>query len=359
MMADALLLPMGMPFTSGIALGNGTINLNASTVSYAVTFRSLTTAAITRLGIRRSSVVGTPPTYKISLQGVNSSGDPDGVIKASGNAMATFLGASLAAGWNWLSLTSSYTPSRGELLSIVVEYSSGTVDGSNFLVPVSNAPGANVRLQEFPAYSTGASGVYTRTQNNPIYGYGTSTTAYGWPLNSQSTTTINSSEAGALFTLPSGWGSTFKVAAARFFMSTIVVGKTMTATLYNGGEVGDTTPLQTVDIDTDLLNTTGGFLDCVFDEATLSTLNFGSAYRIALSTADASNQIIRNITTAVADDMAAWQLGGQFNLSTRAGGNWTDTPTSRLLCELILADITGGGGAPRFGPSSSLLRGIG
>lgn len=341
-MADALRLPVGLPFTAGIALSTSNLNLNASTVSYAVTFRSETTDPITRLGVRRGSVTGTPPTYKISLQGVNASGDPDGSIKASGNASNSFLGASLTnVAFNWLTLTSSYTPSRGELLAIVVEYVSGTVDASNFLAASTNSSGANVRLNEFPHYSTGASGVYTRTNNTPIFGYGTATTAYGWPVNTYATTTINNSEAGALFSLPSGWGSTFKVAGVRFFVSTIIVGKTLTANLYRGGGVSDTSVLQSVDMDTDLLAATnGGFLDCIFDEATLSTLLFGSPYRVSLSTADASNQILRHITVTDAADMAALQMGAQFTLSTRSGGDWTDTNTSRLLCELILADIS-------------------
>ncbi len=365
-MADALRLSLGLPFSSQGA-GAGTLittPMNASTVSIAWAFQAETANAITWGGFRRNASAGTPPTYRLSLQGADASGNPDGTIKASGNCFATFTGGSLVTGFNRINMGASYTPTRGEKLCWVLEYSSGTIDGSNNITVSTSSLSNAGRSGKFPAISTGASGVYTRVNAAPLFGYGTSTSTevYGWPLGNAATQTINSgatAEAGMRFSLPSGWGSTYKVAGVRFSMGTTIVAKTITAKLYTGGGASDTTVLQDVDLDTDLYITTAGWQEWWFDETTLSALNFGDTYRVAISTPDASNQIINGMTVTSADDMNAFQLGANFYLTTRSGGNWTDTTTTRLFGELILADITkpsGGGGGSVL--RSSIISGV-
>ena len=124
--------------------------------------------------------------------------------------------------------------------------------------------------------------------------------------------------------------------------------------LYSGGDVGDTTVLQDVTWDSDWSSATSSAdtWTIYFDESSLSTLTFGNTYRIALSTPDASNQTLQGFSVSAVADLDAFPLGQQFTLSTRAGGNWTDTATTRNFMEIILDDITkpsgGGGGGGIF-----------
>ena len=70
--------------------------------------------------------VQSPPAYKYTLQGVDASGNPDGVVKAT-TAEFTPTASAIHA----VAYTSAYTASQGELLAGVWEYSSGTISSSN------------------------------------------------------------------------------------------------------------------------------------------------------------------------------------------------------------------------------------
>ncbi|VTR96995.1 unnamed protein product [Gemmata massiliana] len=335
---------MGMLCPAGIGTASSA-SMNAATASAAWFFQSETTDPIVALAIRRTSGPGVVPTYRISLQGVDASGNPDGTIKASGNASNTFAGGTTTLNQvTWLTLTSSYALGLGEKLCIVLEYSSGTIDGSNNMLVVGTCTSGTGGPTKYPNAATGASGVYTRSAGTPFYGYRTATKTYGTPINGALTQNINSgatAEAGAKFSVFSGASGTYTIKRARFCFATTVAAKTLTCTLYQGGGAGDTTALASVDLDTDsIVNPSTAMLDFVFDDSPLPALNFGDTYRVAVSTPDASNETMVGFIVTSASDMQGLAWGQNFTLSTRAGGNWTDTGTSRLFCEVILGDIT-------------------
>lgn len=349
-MADALDLVLGYlhPY-----LANGTtissFALNQSTDALEVAFGSHTNEAITHLYTRLASITGTTPTYRISLQGQDSSGNPDGTIKGGGTpASATFSPSGL--GWSgnsghWVALDNSYTPSRGEKLCHVIDYSSGTIDGSNFAT-FSNGFSVSVStLLGFPFVQNNDATVRAKAAALPLYGYRTASKRYGNPLKSLAAVGVFNSgsgtnEYGHLFSLPSGWSDTYTIRDIQAMLTILAAGN-VTLRLYNGGGAGDTTVLQDVGYDTDVNAGTGArAVDVPFDEASLTSLTFGSSYRVSV----APDTVNLNLTYMEVEEQAdwdAWQGGQNFQLTQRGGGNWTDTPTRRLVnFGFTLGDIT-------------------
>src|SRR5262245_37730924 len=96
-MADAFQLAMGSPVQVTATLSLTNFDLNQSTDQLEFIFQAREGVQIRSLGIRLNTQT-LSPNYKISLQGVNASGNPDGVIKGGGTpASAVFNPTSL--GW--------------------------------------------------------------------------------------------------------------------------------------------------------------------------------------------------------------------------------------------------------------------
>jgi len=346
-MADAKWWPTGMPARVSTTVGFTTFALNGSTDQWEVIFQMPEDAILTTASFRYGLRTGTPPTYKISLQGVDASGNPDGTIKGGGTpASATFTPPADAT-WNstWQSqiFANSYAAARGEYLALVIAYDSGTVDGSNnSTFTVGNTMAGIVG---FPYSISNDAGSRTRSANYPCFSVASASKVYGMPsLAAVAQSITTTTEAALKFTLTSGISSTFQVVGAQFLLSALAAGQTLTMTLYDGGGASDTTPLQIVTLDSDYISANGTrFISIPFDEATLSTLTIGNSYRLSLICSSGTNTL-QGLTVNAAADWDAWSGGQQFALSTRSGGNWTDTTTSRPFIELILADLTGGGG---------------
>lgn len=343
-MANARMIKIGLPWPARTSPAFTTFALNQTTDQIETIFQAPAAIVISRLGFRFSIRTGTPPTYKISLQGVDTSGNADNTIKGGGSpASTTFTppaDSTWQNTWRWLNLDNSYTCARGEYLAWVIAYSSGTIDASNlatFVCAINNSGS----VTNFPYTIQNDAGSRTRLTQIAEFGYGSSSQAYGTPLlSAQSQSITSTTEAGIAWTLTSGWGSTYQVVGVRFH-ATLAAGKTLTATIYTATGVGDTTVLQQVTLDTDFnaATATAGWFEIYFDETTLSTLSYGTAYRLSL-VVDSGTNNFAGFTSAVAADCEAWNGGQLFASTSRAGGNWTDDATSRPLIELILDDIS-------------------
>jgi hypothetical protein len=357
--SDALYLSFGPPGVHGYANppGTGVINLaNTGGQYYALgcVLRAREAATITHLGFRYEQKVGTPPTYRISMQGVSTSSfAPDGTVLGGGSpASATFTppnDASWNATWQWIALSNSYALTRGQLFSIVIEHSSGTIDGSNF--GQFNANIVNVENPQFP-YAVGATAAGPATWSAaftgaPLIGYKSAGKVYGYPVEAIGAVNYSSDstpdEYALAFTIPSGWANTFTVAGIRANIQTPVLGKTVKAILYSG-----TTVLQEVTWDTDNVRSAGlggGLLELMFEDSSLTTLNTGTQYRLALQTQQTSTLLnIATLNMDSAADREAWPTGANCYLSTRTdAGAWSDDTTKLPLIQVILGDLSGGG----------------
>ena len=348
-MADAFMLPLGNPLQFGSMASNsyGQITLDGSSDQAEIIFQAQAPVTITRLGFRVNGRTGTPGNFKISLQGVNTSGNPDGTIKGGGSpASKVFAAGALTAGdWLWHTLDNPYTCTRGEMLSQVVKYDSGTIDGSNSLGVTLCLNQGNSSFNLGCPYSIlNDAGSRTRLNNRiPLWGYGTTTRAYGRPLEATATSgNFNASstpdEVGCKFTVPSGWASTYQVAGVNVDLKSIA-GSTIRLRLY---DTDGPTVLQEVSYDSDALiqNTQTGLTTLLFDEATLSDLSTGSAYRWTLFQA-ANNWNVCYLDVDAAADWDAWPFGAGFHWTERTdAGAWTDTTTRKIVGEILLADLT-------------------
>jgi hypothetical protein len=343
----------GVMNSTGGTMSFTSMTLDASNDAAEWVFQAREAATITKLGFRLTSKTGTSPNYKISLQGVNTSGNPDGTIKGGGSpASVVFTFTSITAGdWTWLTLDNAYTCTRGEFLAIVIIYDSGTIDGSNFMsVTISHDAWGGRR--SFPIAIANTAGSRSRNSLVPVWGYQSASRTFGEPLKAIAETQFSSDTAGAdeyalTFTLPAGFGATKEIGGVRLNGRTSAAGKTLRVILYSG-----TTALQTVDFDTDnFASTASGFrsMEFIFDEATLETLTVGSQYHLAFQPQDTGhNFALTHIEVSAASDLDAYPGGADFYMSTRVdAGAWTAVDTKRPVAEFLLNDFTepaGGGG---------------
>jgi len=347
-MADGLRIEIGSP--SGIIshVQGAFVNfaVDASTDAQFFVFQTDEAVTITSLGFRYGARSGTPPTYRVSLQGVNASGDNDGTVKgATNNCLATFTppaDTSINGLWQWNTTSESYTTARGEWLAIVIEYSSGTINAGNSSTFTSHH--SMTAVQGVPYAIQNVAGTLTRQAGLPLFGYKSSTKTYGFVLQSRPfvgfTSTSTPDEKALKFTLPATWGATFQVVGLRWKGANPDLAGTILVTLYTG-----TTPLQTFTWDSDYAS--GGAsaqrsCEIMFDEATLETLNYGDPYYIGIAPQEAATGIAPTIgANATATDWQGWAGGESFMLATRTdGGAWTDDPLSRPWINLIIKDIT-------------------
>lgn len=333
-----------------------TFTLNQSTDQWEVIFKADNDGqgnlTITQVGFRYGARTGTPPTYKISLQGVTN-GVPDGTIKGGASpASVTFTPPADTTwnnGWRWLTLDNAYTAAPGEDLALVIAYSSGTIDASNcssFTTTISNTANLNPFSINNDAGVRTVAGVTT----TPIFGYATADRAYGRPLDSIATITYQSgsspNEYGMKFTDPAGISDTYKIGCFVPMTAPAAAG-TFLVQLYDGGNAGDTTVLQDVQHDTDNQSSNSAARPMIipFNETSPTALTFGNSYRVSILAQTATNVLLYSLSVATASDWDAWPGGQNFMLTQRSGGNWTDTATSRLIAHMEVIDMTEAAGS--------------
>src|SRR5688572_26797065 len=183
-MADALRLIVNNSAGVDAAFQTATnVSLDASNDGVGWVFQANSADAITHLGFRYGARTGTPPTYRISLQSPTAAGGlPDGTVLGGGSpASGTFTppaDATWDGTWQWVALTNSYTPSRGQLLVSAIEHSSGTVDGSNFSSFTRQVTG--FRMDDgFPYSCILTAGTWAKS-TMPCFGYRTANGRYGY-----------------------------------------------------------------------------------------------------------------------------------------------------------------------------------
>lgn len=118
-------------FNVGMQYGTsfGTFDLSGSTLKIAAVFRARG-QQITKIGVNVSSIAS-PPVYLADLQSVAAAAPSATILGGGSPASAMF---TPVAGWQWITLTNPYTPTLGDVVAAVIEYSSGTIDASHHAV---------------------------------------------------------------------------------------------------------------------------------------------------------------------------------------------------------------------------------
>jgi hypothetical protein len=348
-MADATIILPSAEFYPNNTSGATNQVLNNSAHKIAFVFSARKTMTVNALGTRLGVITGTTPTYRISIQGLNASGEPDGVVSSGSDA--TFSPSAL--GWtngtfNWVSVSGA-SITRGTLYAIVIEHSSGTIDASNnasFTLNASTTHPANFGLP-YHLINTGAWA--KQTNSEPVYGYRDATHTFGNPYVALTTTTLatNGHRFALKHAFAAGYGDTFRVRGIMVHAFHSPAAGTYKLGIWDASG----TELVSVSHDSDVMSSTAIRLCRGFFAGTLPTLSFGTTYYYGFERVSSHSFQGRAIEVAASADLGAFPFGSGAVLSTWDGSAWTDVPTQVPPMTLYLDDITepsGGAGPPPF-----------
>lgn len=339
------------PISSIGAATNYTVD--ASNDGLGWVFISETADPITKVWFRYGARTGTPPTFRISLQALNSSGNPDGTVLGGGSPASATFTPPADTSWDgtgrWITLDNAYTPTRGQLLASVIEYDSGTIDASNnssFSRSISGSMNVSIGL---PNAVTEVAGVWGKHNFAPVFAYGTATQKFGRPFVSPNTSTssVVGNRRTMAFTMPSGLMSTYQLSGVSFLGRLGSAGTTVKIGIWDtsGAVVAETA---TIDCDasgsvTNAVNTFAFFNSLV-------TLTAGTKYYIGAEILTSGATGVLGVVLTEASDRQCYPMGEQRLLANWNGSAWTETDTVLPLVELIFEDITvpSGGGETSF-----------
>lgn len=320
-------------------------------------------AAVTvdRIAVCYDSKTGTPPTYSYNLQSIAANGTPSGtVLGATNNALATHAPTAVSNdSFHELTLGESVSFSAGEKFAIVIEYSSGTINGSNLANYRHGFSNLSTSYEFGTGYAlTNAASWSKQTASLPTVLFGDGTNWYGNPLSGVRTTRsfntgTSPSEYGLKFTAPAfGSLGSYRIRGIRLGLALAVTSNTTTVNLnlYAGGGASDTTVSKTTSIDTDcFLSPTSFSPKNLLFTGTAPTLTVGNTYRISFTSGSTASHSIYTLPLTSASHVTALGWGSTFCRTDRAGGNWTDTDTQvPLVYGLYVEDLAGSGGTTSY-----------
>lgn len=355
-MSDALGLRLFNDQTQYGSWGMANVSLDGSGDGAAWVFQPFSTDPITHLGYRYGARTGTPPTYSIRLEGLDSTGLPDNTDVGGGSATAvTFTppaDATINGLWQWKALTNAYTPSLGQTLCATIRHSSGSVDASNCSSFTLRTTTIGSSVTALPYSLDNLSGSWTKRAQYSIFGWRTASGRFGRCFQSSYTTaTANTAghKSGMYFTLPSGLGSTYRIRGLNFVGDSGASSGSCKFGIWST----DGTVRRSVTWDCDhqgaAPNVVGDFNPIIFTDAHYD-FAYGTKYYAGVEVVSGAVGVHGHVV-AEADDRSAYPNGTNRGLVTYNGSTWAETDTVLPLIDLILEDVTipaGGGGGPAF-----------
>jgi hypothetical protein len=327
--------------------GFNTLSFTAINQQYNIILRAAEDATITHVGFNFNTRTGAPGDFIFRLASVDASGNPSTTLGTATIASSSVTYGGASGSLYWGALGTSVNVTRGQILACTVIASTGTWDASNNVTlnyQLNTSTEANGNRSTFPYASRGSA-----RQNGVIGGMRSSTTAYGYPIQSIGidTYSFTSTRYGTRFTVPSGMGASVRLAGIRFRANN------NSASDYDikfGSISGSTvTELMTLNVDTDMQNSSAeGYVhDHVFPTA--QTLTAGSEYVIGIMAGN-NNVQYGNIKLTAAIDRTAFthsMYGTVKSGSWSSAGTWTDDDTRLYMIvpffDLITASSSGGG----------------
>lgn len=314
----------------------------SSIIKSVVAVNAPITAAITAVRVCARVSSGISPAMKVSIQGQDADGQADGVIKSSGNAYGTFTPSTGAYAIYEITLNSSYAPSLGEPICVVVEYDSGTVGFENYCEVLVVITGAMAISQSNRA---DASGVAAGT---PAIVFKTASGNYGGMLPkiasfasvfglTERSTTTSGNRVAAKVTLPVAAG--IESVEISGFMMTLKLTSSQTVKAGIWDEMG--VELASVVVDTDHFSSPFNNSAIAIDFPTPLTAAPGHTLYFGVESISSSSAKIKVIDfDTQADRDAIGSAGSSFVFSEWDGADWTDTPLDVPLAKIYLSEIT-------------------
>jgi hypothetical protein len=353
-MAEAYRLPIGCPLTMARESTGGFTNTALTSINYKVgwVFQWPYTEAITTGIFRYGARTSTPPQHTISLQSVDTStGLPTGTILGGGSPVSATFTPPADTTWDGtvrsVTFTNSYTPgASGEYMALVIDATSAPSSGSSSFTR--NVSVLASYLQGFP-YHVVNTGSWAKGGNDyeSLFAVSGATRVYGLPVQSfpLESTATSGRRLAMKFTLPSGWGSTYKIIGFRTIGATAVASSAPVIGVWNAAG----TALQSRALDSDIIKANAANAKQeYFFSGTLAALDFGTTYYIGIQSVGANVDLL-NLAAASSGHLAAYPLPACYSLWD--GAAWNDTSTYMPWVELLIDDWTepagGAGGSTR------------
>lgn len=345
----------------GGTIGKNNFTINSNDDAIAVLTQQPEADTITTVCIDYGTRTGTPPTYRISFQTPSTTAlGPDGTVLGGGSPASDTFTPPADASINGLAqcytLDNTIALTKGQQIAIVVDYSSGTIDGSNnssFTTSIDNSNGRTF----MPITVTKTNGAaWARVDGLPAVWWKSATNVYGWPVETitvGSSTSVDSTpdEWATAFSLPAGSCDTFKVPGMRCVFSAVGnANKSFKFALYSG-----TTALSDITLDSDTWGAGGDSfraMEFYFDDDA-DTLTCGSLYRIAVApqSTSAGWERVTNTLDAAGDMVAYAGAATLYSSSRTDSGAWSDDTAQIFYCFPIIEDVTepasGGSAGPK------------
>lgn len=353
-------VPMQMVDAGGSSASNLAINSTLGNDTLCLVFQCSEAITITKVGFRYGARTGTIPAnaYKATLEGISATdGNCDNSDVGGGSPTAAPFSPPSDATWDGtvreVTLTNSYACTRGQLLGISIRYNTGTIDGTNFS-SFTRGMSTNMSATSFPyaAYVTDG-GAVTKDSTLVPFLYASASKYYGQPVKAVTKANFSQDDSpdeyGLAFQLDCDWVTTYTVKGIFPNSRTPAAGKTVDLNFYS-----NTTELMDLTVDSDRLGSNtqnGSYLNLLFDDTTLDTLNCDTEYIAAWApsstTGEVTNLVVYEVQTA--NHLQAFPGGTEFHLVTRTNaGAWTSVTTSVPAMLIKIGDWTpptGGGGA--------------
>lgn len=303
-------------------------------------------ATITTLLFRQGVSSSYTGTLRVGLQTVSTTtGLPTGtwVGGASNYVDVTSWSASNDGLFVSVTPSSSMSLTRGTVYAFCLEVTSA---GTGSLSVTTTYGGLNISLGFGYTTTEASTAIGDKTDNTgqSPWCIRSSTKTYGWPIQDITNLAVSQAttpdEVAMGFTMPSGAGSTYKLAGVRMMYSVgVSVNQTFDMVLYSG-----TTALQTATFNTAQMRGASAMrmFPLNFAQSTLSTLNTGQEYILSYkpTTSGGASINIPYITVPSSQDKNAFGELSQKYYSRTDGGSWTEDTTRLLVFELIFQDFT-------------------
>jgi hypothetical protein len=316
---------------------------------------------VTTLVVVLAAKTGTPTgTIRFGLQSVGTDGLPTGTWLASGNGYVDYNDWTVAAGAViTLTLGTSVTLAKGDIFAIIYQATgTGTFDGTNTVSLRTN--GSNMQTQTlFPYGVANLTGTTAKVAAAGIrlFEYRSSTKVYGFPTDTVTLTATHSGstpdEWGIEINVPATICSTYKISGT-YFSTQIDPTSTFELLLYQ-----DTTVLQTLTVDGDqCADSSRDTFYITFAEDTLSTLNAGTAYIVAIRVTSASpNEVARHrFTIPTAGGREAYSGPMTIRGATRTNqGAWSYSDTTIEMFQPMIEFVASSGGSTAANPLAGYI----
>jgi hypothetical protein len=300
-------------------------------------------ALLTHIGVAvfndiTSGVGGVPGTFTITLQGIDASGNNDGVVKATAGNITPQ--PADAGTFKWWSLTASYAAIRGEGLCLRIEKISG--GGSHFGIRIL---GPRTLAGGFPYHRIFTGTVNLSGGEQMIYGYRSAARRYGFPIKSIRKSAFNSpGQVGLRFMFSDELAEKAVLSHITWVgRPAVAAGSEYDVIVYD--DAGTEQSRVTIDVDHGALGMSSGIggrdysSTVYFEDA--PTIEFGREYFVMLAPAGGTQSLY----------VACWDFNesadanalggeGEFYFVTRAGasGSFSRDGTARPMIDLGFFD---------------------